>query len=656
MNRQEAKERIDKLKELIRHQRYLYHVLDKQDISDAAHDSLKHELAELEREYPEFVTPDSPTQRVGGEPLDAFKKHNHVHPMLSMEDVFSFAELEKWIERIQKYGSKEISRFITMTKIDGLAVSLTYKGGVFTLAATRGNGRVGEDITENVRTIESIPLKVRGDAPAEFEVRGEIYIDTADFEKLNKAREEAGETTFANPRNLAAGSIRQLDPAIAAARPLKFRAWSAYGLDSDSQLATLEALKELGFPVANYAEAESALDVKAIFDRMDKERADIPYQIDGLVVRVDDHAHFETLGVSGKAPRGLIAWKFPADEATTKVRSVEWHVGRTGKLTPVATVDPVFIAGTTVQHATLHNPDEIERLDIRLDDTVILIKSGDIIPKIVRVLEDLRTGKERDIEIPATCPSCESPLRRTNVDIICNNKECFSSQSARILHAVRSFEMDGIGPKAIEKFIDAGFLTWPQDIFLLERDEIAQLEGFGEQSADLIVNEINAHKEIRFDRFIAALGISQVGAQTAFELARHFVSIEELMSTSKESLIEIDDIGEIVADQIVSALQSDYYRQMIEEYLERGVVIVPVEVSLGALSGKSIVITGSFDEYSRAQLKDMAKAGGAKVSGSISKNTDYLLAGDKPGSKLKKAGDLDVPVIDIQEFLNLAEG
>jgi DNA ligase (NAD+) len=380
MNRQEAKERIDKLKELIRHQRYLYHVLDKQDISDAAHDSLKHELAELEREYPEFVTPDSPTQRVGGEPLDAFKKHNHVHPMLSMEDVFSFAELEKWIERIQKYGSKEISRFITMTKIDGLAVSLTYKGGVFTLAATRGNGRVGEDITENVRTIESIPLKVRGDAPAEFEVRGEIYIDTADFEKLNKAREEAGETTFANPRNLAAGSIRQLDPAIAAARPLKFRAWSAYGLDSDSQLATLEALKELGFPVANYAEAESALDVKAIFDRMDKERADIPYQIDGLVVRVDDHAHFETLGVSGKAPRGLIAWKFPADEATTKVRSVEWHVGRTGKLTPVATVDPVFIAGTTVQHATLHNPDEIERLDIRLDDTVILIKSGDIIP------------------------------------------------------------------------------------------------------------------------------------------------------------------------------------------------------------------------------------------------------------------------------------
>lgn len=656
MNKQEAKERIEKLKELIRHQRYLYHVLDTPDISDAAHDSLKHELAELEREYPEFVTPDSPTQRVGGEALDAFKKHTHAHPMLSMEDVFSFGELKKWQERIEKYGSKSVDAFCTMTKIDGLAVSLTYKDGLFTLAATRGNGRIGEDITENVRTIESVPLKVRGDAPAEFEVRGEIYIDTADFEKLNEEREKAGEALFANPRNLAAGSIRQLDPAIAAARPLKFRAWSAYGIEADSQVSLLEALKDLGFPVANYQVAKAAKDVKNIFDDMDKGRATIPYQIDGLVVRVNDRKHFEALGTVGKAPRGLVAWKFPADEATTIVRSIEWHVGRTGKLTPVATVDPVFVAGTTVQHATLHNPDEIERLDIRLGDTVILIKSGDIIPKITRVLTELRTGKERDIDIPSVCPSCESKLKRTNVDIVCSNTECFSSQSARILHAVRSFEMDGIGPKAIQKFIDAGFLTWPQDIFLLEKDEIAQLEGFGEQSAELILREIEAHKCIRFDRFIAALGIPQVGAQTAYELSRHYRDIHELKAASKESLMEIDDIGEIVAKQITEALSSDYFIQMIDEFLARGVETVPVEASTGKLSGKSIVITGSFDAYSRAQLKDMAKAEGVRASSSITKNTDYLLAGDKPGSKLKKAEELGVPVLSLEDFLKLLEG
>ncbi len=656
MNKQEAKARIEALKQAIDKYRYEYHVLDKTSISESALDSLKHELFLLEQQYPDFITSDSPTQRIGGMPLEQFSKWTHTEPMLSMEDVFSEHEWLEWLARIEKFASEKINDFVIMPKIDGLAVSLTYRDGVLVNAATRGDGRVGEDVTQNVKTIESIPLSL----PAPFEkgevvVRGEIYISKKDFEALNEAQVNKGEERFANPRNLAAGSIRQLDPAIAASRRLAFFAWGLLGTNFKTQFEALLALQKAGFVVPPNEKTDTE-GVKRVYKQLESKREKTGYWVDGTVIRVNNIELFNRLGVVGKTPRGIVAWKFPAEEKTTIVRLVEWSVGRTGKLTPVATVDPTFIAGTTVTHATLHNPDEIKRLDVRIGDTVILIKAGDIIPKIVSVLTELRNGDEVSIEIPKACPVCASPVTTANdsVDLFCANPECFSIESERIVHAVTIFAIDDMGPKAVEKFIQAGLLASPADLFRLQKDEIAQLEGYAEKSAAKLVEEIARRKNITFARYLQVLSIPHVGEETADVLASHIPTLQKLLEMTQDQLEHIEGIGPIVAKTLLQSLHSKRIEQLIAELEAVGVVII-YEKKEGNpnIAGKTFVLTGTLATLSRDEAKERIRKAGGNVSSSVSKKTDYVVAGEEAGSKLTNAQDLGVAIIDEKALLTL---
>lgn len=653
MNKADARKRIKKLKEVIEHHRYLYHVEDRQEISDEALDSLKHELFQLEEKFPDLKTADSPTQRVGGKPREQFTKVKHRTRMHSMEDVFTFEELQAWLKRIEKVADKPVNGFYAMTKVDGLAVSLTYEDGMLVRAATRGDGSVGEEITQNVKTIESVPLKMRKPFPGTVDVRGEIYITKKDFEALNKQLEKAGEKTYANPRNLSAGSIRQLDPAIAAARPLRFVAWQLDDIGQATQTESVKRLKELGFPVVDGSTQKDLTGVKKAFEKMANTREKYKYWIDGLVVRVDDLAQYRSLGIVGKTPRGLVAWKFPPEESTTTVEEVHWCVGRTGKLTPVATVAPAFIAGTTVTHVTLHNADEIDRLDVCIGDTVVLTKAGDIIPKITKVLTDLRDGNEIRIKIPSKCPVCGSSVERRNggVDVLCTNRSCFSMERERILHAANAFNIMGLGEKTVERFISEGLLTSPPDLFRLNSTEIAQLEGFGEVSAQKLVDEIKEKKTIDLPAFIVALSIPHVGEQTAFSLAQYFGTLDTLMNASHNDLMEIKDIGDTVARAIVNFSRNPVTRKIVDDYREAGVVIKEVQrKAVAPFVGKTFVFTGAMDTLSRDEAKELVRARGGKVSGSVSKKTNYVVVGADPGSKAKKAADLGVDILSEDEF------
>ena len=645
MDKQESKARISSLKEAIEKYRYEYHVLDKATISEEALDSLKHELYQLEQANPELITPDSPTQRVGGKPLEKFEKWTHQLPMLSMEDVFTEEEFFEWHARIEKFANQSIDSFLVMPKIDGLAVSLTYQDGILISAATRGDGKIGENVTQNVKTIESVPLSISGAlAQGEVLIRGEIYIAKDDFDVLNTVRKKEGLDEFANPRNLAAGSIRQLDPAIAASRKLRFFAWTVEFSESNTQEAIFEVLQGAGFVLPDYA-CVSLDGVAAQYSHFQDKRDDLSYWIDGVVVRVNDRALFERLGVVGKTPRGLVAWKFPAEEKTTIVRSVDWSVGRTGKLTPVATVDPTFIAGTTVTHATLHNPDEIKRLDVKIGDTVILIKAGDIIPKIKQVLPELRDGSQKAILIPEACLICDSSLDSGEVDLFCKNPNCFSIEMERISYGVKVLDIDGMGPKAVEKFLQAGLLSTIADIYRLQKDEIAQLEGYGEKSAEKLVEEIQSKKEVSLPTFIQVLSISHIGEETSRVLASHLRSPERLQAVSLDELEHIEGIGPIVARELHTALRSDRVVNLIEELSAVGVTISAMEEGSHALEGKSFVLTGTLPTLSRDEAKQMIRQAGGNVSSSVSSKTDFVLAGEKAGSKLKKAQELSVRVI-----------
>lgn len=634
----QAKQRVEALKKTIAHHRYLYHVLDKQEISDAALDSLKHELAELEREFPQLVTPDSPTQRVGGQPLPEFAKVKHASRMLSMEDVFSFEELEKWQERIEKVAGHKVGPFYCMTKIDGLAVSLIYREGKLAVAATRGDGLVGEDVTQNVRTIESIPLALHNVEQVDFEVgdievRGEIYMDKADFERMNKERQAAGEPLFANPRNVCAGSIRQLDPAIAASRPLKFRAWHLSQVGQKTQSESVELLKTLGFAVAEGRLAASLEEARDYYKKTEAGREKLAYWIDGLVVRVDDYDQYDGLGIVGKAPRGLVAWKFAAEEATTKLVAVDWQMGRTGKLTPVAEVEPVNLNGTTVKHASLHNIDEIRRLGLKLGDTVIIKKAGDIIPKITQALTELRTGSETEITEPQiSAQHLKDQIRE------------------QILYSARCFEMDGIGGKTIERLLDEGLIADFADLFTLTAEQIQALDRFAEISAQNIVNEIQAHTSIGLVAFIRSLAIPNVGEETARTLAYHFQSVETLSHAKTEELLALQDVGEVVAQSIV-----DYFdREDVEDYLAKlwrgGVTVIPPEAVGTVFKGKKFVVTGTLEHYSREEIKEVIRKMGGAVATSVSKNTDFLVCGENPGSKEEKAKELGVTILSEEEF------
>ncbi len=653
MNKSEASTRIAELRKTIDHHRHQYHVLDRQEISEAALDSLKHELYKLEQEHPDLITADSPTQRVGGKPLEKFGKVTHATPMLSMEDVFSPEEFNAWVTRIQKLTTHKIE-FFAMPKIDGLAVSLVYEDGLLKSAATRGDGKIGEDVTMNIRTIESIPLKL--ERLERTEVRGEIYFPLKAFEAFNKKLVKEGKVAIVNPRNGAAGSIRQLDSAVAASRPLAFVAWDfVTDVGQKTQAEEWDILQKMGFKAApGSVLCDSDEKVLHFWNTLLKERSKLDYWIDGIVLRVNDNATFESLGVVGKTPRGLVAWKFPAEETTTIVRDIEWFVGRTGALTPVAVLDPTFIAGTTVQHATLHNFDEIQRLDVRIGDTVILYKAGDIIPKVKQVLKELRPHESQEVHIPKTCPVCGSAVVRKEgeVAVYCGNPKCFAQDSENVLHAARSFEIDGLGPQTIMALIESKILHRAPDLFILRPEDLLGLEGFAEVSAKKLVEAIAAKRTIPLARFIVALGIRNVGEETARDLAEQFGTIDAMIKASKDDLMAVPNIGEIVADSIVEFFAQKHNHELVEAYKKNGVTIErAVKREGGPLAGKSFVLTGTLASIGRDEAKEKIRVLGGQAIESVSKKTSYVIVGEEPGSKAKKAAELGIPVLSEEEFL-----
>lgn len=654
MTRDDAKKRIEKLRAEIDRHRYLYHVLDKPEISDAAADSLKHELFKLEQEFPDLITPDSPTQRVGGAPLPVFKKVTHTVPMLSMEDVFSPDELTDWEERNQKHLPNAKFEYYAELKMDGIAVSLVYEDGLLSVGCTRGDGKVGEDVTENLKTIEAIPLRLRKPAKGRIEIRGEVYMTTKVFEALKRTQD------FANPRNASAGAIRQLDSKVTASRKLSF---FGYQLVTDLGQKTHEdeheIIKDFGVPTNPHNRRCKDLDeIVTFYKEIEKKREKLPYWIDGVVAVINDEEQFRKLGVVGKTPRGIIAFKFAPEEATTILREVRWQVGRTGVLTPVAVMDPVFVAGTTVKHATLHNLDEIKRLDVKLGDTVILEKAGDIIPKIVRVLPKLRTGKEKTIHAPAQCPVCgEKVIRREGeVAIVCPNRKCPAKDIEALKHFVsrRAFDIDGLGEKILEQLTKEGIIAGPASIFRLTESDLTDLERFGEKSAQNLVAAAAAARRIGLGRFIYALGIKHVGEETAIDLANRFGTLEKFRHATKDDLDAIAGVGGVMAESITEWLGERANQKIIDDLLAAGVVVESVHRRTHLpLAGKSFVFTGEMETMTRESAKQKVRDLGAEASESVGKTTTYLVAGPGAGSKLDKAKKLGIKILDEKEFLKL---
>ena len=662
MNKKEAKKRIEKLKKTIDHHRYLYHVEDRQEISDEALDSLKHELYKLEQEFPALLTPDSPTQRVSGEPLSKFTKVVHKEPMLSIEDVFSEEEIHSWEEYIKRLIPGERTSYFSELKIDGLAASLLYKDGVFVRGATRGNGREGEDVTQNLKTIESIPLRLEGkNLPQEIEVRGEIYMEKREFTKFNKEREKAGEKPYANPRNLAAGSIRQLDPKLTAARPLRFL---AYGLVTDMGQKTHkeehDILSAMGFVVEETAETQKTIaEVITYWKRVAKRREKLPFNVDGIVVQVNNDAQLLKLGVAGKGRRGMRAFKFAPSQTTTIVEDIRVHVGRTGAMTPIAFLRPVIVGGVTVSRATLHNEDEIARLGIKIGDTVVIERAGDVIPDIVEVVKELRTGKERTFHMPTRCPICNTPLVRKKGEVIwrCPNPNC-SSRKRRGLHYFVSrsgFDIEGLGPKIIDKLFDEHIISDPADIFTLTAGDMEALPGFAEKSEENLIEAIEASKRITLSRFLVALGIRHVGEETAVDLAQYFGSIEKIQKATAEELAHVPDIGDITAKEVALWFKEKHNKILIRELLEAGVTIEKQKKPSNKLRGKTFVFTGTLSSITRGEAEKRVRMLGGDPSGSVSQKTNYVVAGENPGSKFEKAEELGVRVLTEKEFLSMIQ-
>ncbi|MBP9762601.1 NAD-dependent DNA ligase LigA [Patescibacteria group bacterium] len=682
----EAQKRLPVLRQEIDRYRYEYHVLDALSISEAALDSLKHELATLEQAYPDLITPDSPTQRVAGQPLAGFVKVPHQVPMRSLEDVFNREEAEAWLERLKRLEPSGVYDFFAEVKLDGLAVSIVYEEGILKYAATRGDGRVGEDVTHNIRTIESLPLQLRVPTSEEvrtfakehrlesaalllalvknglsgrIELRGEVYLLRAQLEKLNKALKAQGEEPFANPRNAAAGGIRQLDPKLAAERGLSFSGWHLFG---DFGLTTHEQahalMKLFGIPSNPQTRVCATLgDVERFMEEIGKKRDRLPYQIDGIVVNVNNDQLFERLGVVGKTPRGAMAWKYAAEQGTTIVREIRVSVGRTGALTPVAVMDPVTLAGTTVTHASLHNEDEIQRLGLKIGDTVIVEKAGDIIPKIIEVLPNLRTGKEKPFRMPKECPMCGADVLRREGEVatICPNKNCFAQEMARLLHFASRTALDirGLGDKIVEQLLQEGLAREPADLYELTPGDLEPLEGFAELSAKKLVDQIQAHREPALERFLMGLGIRHVGAETATDLARAFGSIEAFRATDQAALLEIPGIGEVVADAIVEFLHDPQEKPRLDRLLAQVSpqrMVVQDRSSL-PLSGTTWVFTGSLEALGREEAKERVRALGGEVTESVSKKTSFVVVGADPGSKQEKAQKLNVPILDEDSFL-----
>ncbi len=659
MTKSEAEARIIKLREIINDYRYHYHVLDESTMSEAAADSLKHELAQLEAEYPELITPDSPTQRVAGKPLDKFTKVKHEKRMISLADVFSRDEILDWINRNEKLvpGGK-IKEFFTDIKMDGLACALKYKDGVFVRAVTRGDGLVGEDVTQNVRTIENIPIKI--DELGEVEVRGEIIIFKKDFEELNRLQREKGEPEFANPRNLAAGSIRQLDPAIAASRPLKFIAYDLVKPNLPTHKEAYEKLRALKFRTSGEDKVFAGDDKKGLFeyiDGLDEYRKGLPFNTDGMVIKINDRKIYDELGIVGKTPRAAVAFKFPAEETTTKVRDIVISIGRTGAATPVAIFDPVVVAGTTVQHASLHNADEIEKLDVRIGDTVIIYKAGDIIPQVKEVLMALRPeGAEKfDFKKALAKQYPELEFYRPAGEVVYRVKgessDLILKRAIEYYASKPALNIDGLGEKNVVALVDAGLVSSIPDLYKLDAREVAKLERFADLSATNLVNAIAVTKNSLLGKFITALGIRHVGAQTATALARKFETMDKLMMATEDELLSINDIGEVVAESILAYFGDEENVRMLEELKSLGVWPQDEKKINLPLVGQSYVVTGTLESMGREEAEDKLRSLGATVTSSVTKTTTALIVGDKPGkSKIEKADKLRIKKIDENAF------
>lgn len=657
-------ERLAKLKALLERHRYLYYVLDKPEISDSAYDSLLKELEEIERANPELITPDSPTQRVGGEPLKEFNKVTHMSPQWSFDDVFDKEELLKWEDKVKNFIKKagledEILEYCCELKIDGLKIVLTYKDGKLVQGATRGDGSVGEDVTSNIKTIQSIPLILNKNI--DISVVGEVWLSKKNLDRINKERKALGESVYANTRNLAAGSLRQLDPKITASRRLDSFIYDIdeAGNNIATQYKEIETISELGLKTNPYTKVLGSMDdIQKYYEEWTKKKNKLEYELDGIVIKINSLKIQKALGYTGKSPRWAIAYKFPAEQVTTVVEDIVLQIGRTGVLTPVAHLQPVRVAGSTVSRATLHNEDEIKRLDVRIGDTVILQKAGDVIPDIVSVVLDLRPSKSKPYIFPRHVAACggDGSIERIPGEAAwrCVHRDSFDQQRRRFHYFVskKCFDIDGLGPKNLDIFLEKGLISSFEDIFTLKKEDLLALPRFGELSVNNILVAIEKSRKITLPRLIASLSIPQVGEETAYDIAKHFGSIEKIQQAKYEEIESIYGVGPIVAKSLFDWFADSDNKKLIKNLLKQ--IEIKKEQVGQKLSGKSFVFTGTLN-IDRTQAQEMVRSLGGEVSSSVSKNTTYVVAGGNAGSKLDKARELSIEIIDENAFLEMVK-
>ena len=667
MSTMKLKQRIDSLREEINAHNYSYYVLDNPEIPDSEYDRLLRELNDIEKQHPELITSDSPTQRVGATPLDSFSEVKHEVPMLSLGNAFSDQDISDFDKRIREGVEQDDIEYAAEPKLDGLAISLLYENGVLVRAATRGDGRTGEDVTLNIRTIDAIPLRLRGkDFPPLIEIRGEVVMPKAGFEKLNRQQLEKGEKPFVNPRNAAAGSLRQLDPQITATRPLSFYSYGVGLIDGmtlpDKHSGIMENLKSWGLRIN--PESQVVIGTKGCveyYENLAKKRNELPDEIDGIVYKVDDIKQQNIMGFVSRAPRWAIARKFPAQEEMTTLLDIDVQVGRTGALTPVARLEPVFVGGVTVSNATLHNQDEIDRLDVRKGDAVIVRRAGDVIPQIVSVVKSKRQGKPRRFYLPKTCPVCGSETARFDdeaVTFCTGGLFCEAQRKEAIKHFAsrRAMNIDGLGDKLVEQLVDEGLIHTIADLYLLNLESLINLERMAEKSAQNLVGSLEKSKTTTLARFVFALGIHSIGETTAQTLANHFASLESIMNADEEKLLEIPDVGPIVAENLLTFFNQEHNIEVVEQLLAVGIHWPKMEkksISEQPLAGKTFVVTGTLETMGRNDAKAALQELGAKVAGSVSKKTDYVVVGENAGSKATKAADLGVPTLDEKALIEL---
>jgi DNA ligase (NAD+) len=673
MKQPEAKKRLDELKALMARYSYEYYVLNESSVSDAVYDGLMRELKSIEESYPDLITSDSPTQRVGGQPIKGFTKVRHVSRMISLNDVFNQEDVEAWVKRTEKLAPGNSHQYSAEIKMDGLACSLIYEDGVLARAVTRGDGLVGEDVTMNVRTIKSVPLMLRHDAQSAIflrgrtEVRGEIIMLKKDFEALNQSREKQGLPVFANPRNLAAGTIRQLDPSLVAARPLQFRAYDVLR-DNPAEVPTYAAAYETArsLGIISNPEAEVVDSVEGVMEFVrgwEEKRHDLPFNTDGIVIKLNDRALYARLGMVGKNPRGAVAYKYPAEEATTIVKHIVISIGRTGAATPVAVFDPVVVAGTTVQHASLHNADEIGRKDIRVGDTVVIFKAGDIIPQVDHVLLDLRPQKAKvfDMEHELARQYPELQFDRPEGEVVYRVKGATSKillrQAVEHFASKGALDIDTLGEKNVIALVDAGLVHDLADIYTLTKEQVLNLDRFADISATKLINAIQANKQPELPRFVYGLGIRHVGTQTAIDLSEHFGSLQKLSRATLDGLLQVDGIGEVVAESLLAWFADPDNQDLLDKFIELGVKPVYESRAHGPLHGQAFVITGGLEHFaSRDEAADKLRALGATFQSSVGKDTTYLVVGKNVGaSKLTKAAKLGTKQITEQDLLKILQ-